>query len=267
MAITLKPTDNVKLKNGSNVFVINKKNGPTMWRKCKPVTFYFDSGKIELIGVVGDGIDTEVTTSGTTLYLPCGDEYTFSATPKSGYKIPAIDMTLNLLDISSLSLEDFKSENCAFDANVDSGVMISNASFSYNTDSSAITVKGSNETSVTFKKIYIDFYVYQGAAKGYIYVGGYRLTTNDVAPGKSFVFKTSPITSDKFDYDTDEDMVQKLIISMYPIYIGNGSNKVGDAIWLYGTKANIDWAESESTTTGSVHLGDESTTSCELAIN
>ena len=31
MAITLKSTDNVKLKNGNNVFVIKKKDGTAVW--------------------------------------------------------------------------------------------------------------------------------------------------------------------------------------------------------------------------------------------
>lgn len=265
MAITLKPTDNVKLKNGSNVFVINKKNGTTMWRRCKPVTFYFSSNTTEFIKVVGNDTNTEVTASGTTLYLPCGDKYTFSATPKNGYQIPTKDGTLDLLDVSSLSLADFESENRTFVASFN--IAISNASFFYDADESVIIVEGSNETSVTFKEIFIYFHVYQGADKGYVYVGEYHLTTTNIAPGQSFVFKTSPITSDKFDYDIDENMAQKLIIYMYPIYTINGSNKVGTNTCLYGIKANFDWAESESTTTGSVHLGDESTTSCELAIN
>lgn len=267
MAITLKPTDNVKLKNGNNVFVIKKKNGDVAWKKCKPVTFTFESEKIEHITVVGDGVDTEVLSSGTTLNLPCGDEYTLIAVPKSGYLVPSEDKTISLLNIASLTLSDFESANCVFKAETSSSIMISNASFFYDTVNSVITVKGSNETSKSFAKFFIYFYVYQGANKGYIYVGEY-LITNTLAPGQSFTFTTSPITTDKFDYDCDEDMAQKLIVSIMPFYYTDNTNYVlGTETWLYGSKANIDWAESESTTTGSVHLGDESTTSCGLTIN
>lgn len=266
MAITLKPTDKVKLKNGNDVFIINKKDGTTMWRKCKPVTFIFESGKIEYISVVGDGVDTEISSSGTTLNLPCGDEYIISAAPKSGYMIPINDKTINLLNVDSLTLSDFEPENCVFTADTSSSIKISNASFSYNADKSTIVVKGSNETNVTFTKIYVYFYVYQGTDKGYIYVGEYCIT-DGIAPGHSFTFSTSPITTDKFDYDCDEDIARKLIIAMCPFYTQGTGFRSGNDTWLYGSQANIDWAESESTTTGSARLGDESTTSCELAIN
>lgn len=116
MAITLKPTDSVKLKNGSNIFVINQKGVETIWRKCKPVILNFDTTKINFIGISGDGMDSEFSTSGTTQYLPCGDSYELFASPKTGYTVTTPNKTVNLLDISSLTLSDFDPVTYTFEA-------------------------------------------------------------------------------------------------------------------------------------------------------
>lgn len=118
MAIILKPTDNVKLKNGSNIFVIKDKYSNSVWRKCKPVTCIFDETKISEIQFSGVGDDFAYH-SGDTVYLPCGDEYEYSvhAEPKSGYVVTSDnDFILDLTDISSLTLSDFDPVTYTFEA-------------------------------------------------------------------------------------------------------------------------------------------------------
>lgn len=110
MAITLKPTDIVKLKNGSNVFVINKKNQVEAWCKCKPATFNFDTSKIESIIIDGQGHygnNDWTPGNGDTEYLPAGYEFTIRAFPKEGYTVINNPRTLDLYDLSSLTLSDF----------------------------------------------------------------------------------------------------------------------------------------------------------------
>lgn len=116
MAITLKPTDNVKLKDGSNVFIIKDKKNNSIWRKCKPVTLVFDKSKIKYINVVSDALDYEVSTSGTTTNFPCDDLYTFDAVAQDGYLVYTEEQGFDLSKINSLTLSDFDSVTYTFNA-------------------------------------------------------------------------------------------------------------------------------------------------------
>lgn len=122
----LNPTDNVKLKDGSSVFVIKKKDGTIKWRKCKPVTYIFNPAMIRYGGC--EDLMTGDTNNGygvnQTIYLPCGSEYEIYATALSGYKITSVEVNgveqsrtsvqVSLSDIRDLRTDDFDEITCEF---------------------------------------------------------------------------------------------------------------------------------------------------------
>lgn len=105
----------VKYSTSQDVFVINKKDGTAAWKKCKPVTCIFDETMIDEIQFSGEGDDFAYH-SGDTVYIPCGDEYYIDANPKTGYTVTTQGKTINLLNISSLTLSDFDPVTYTFEA-------------------------------------------------------------------------------------------------------------------------------------------------------
>lgn len=100
----------VKYSTSQDVFMINGKNQVEVWCKCKPATFNFDTSKIESIIIDGQGHYGNrdwTPNNGDTEYLPAGYDFTIRAFPKEGYTVTNNPRTLDLYDLSSLTLSDF----------------------------------------------------------------------------------------------------------------------------------------------------------------
>ena len=154
------------------------------------------------------------------------------------------------------------------DSSYNDVMMFSNVTLSFYTQggSKQIMITGINNTNMDFAGLFAGFYVYHGAGFGRTDVGSY-IVTNSIPKGKQFTFYSSDIINEHFGYTITASEFNKLIVEVAPRYT-DSSGKIfrGEDTVIYGSAAKDDYAEDETTTTGSTLLGEESVSSCSIDI-
>lgn len=167
---------------------------------------------------------------------------------------------------NAYGIEDGIIYTYAKDSSYNDAMIFSNVTLGYNTAHNVIEVTGINNTNVDFTGIHVAFYVYNGAGYGRTDVGGYVI--NEAIPmGKRFTFTSSEISDYHFGYTITTSEFNKLIAEVNPYYTNsNGAKASGLRTTIYGSAAKDDYAEDETTTTGSTLLGEESESSYALVV-
>ena len=128
MAITLKQTDTVQVKNSSGVisqvFVIKKKDGTAVWQRAKPITLNYNSSQVTLnqTTINISGASNTSTVSSSTYYVKAGEKTTFLATAKPACSITSTSgsSSYDLTNISSLTSSSFNSATYTVNSKADS---------------------------------------------------------------------------------------------------------------------------------------------------
>lgn len=154
------------------------------------------------------------------------------------------------------------------DSSYNDVMTFSNVTLSFYTQGSSkqIMITGINNTNMDFAGLFAGFYVYHGAGFGRTDVGSY-IVRNSIPKGKQFTFYSSDIINEHFGYTITASEFNKLIVEVAPRYT-DSSGKIfrGEDTVIYGSAAKDDYAEDETTTTGSTLLGEESVSSCSIDI-